>query len=73
VSDRCPYCSFQPTSMSDYCEEHRPGNAQRRDADRLRAAFQAGVDYGIAAGGWFTPEPEKAYERWLATQPKETP
>ena len=22
--DRCPYCSFDPTSLSDYCEEHRP-------------------------------------------------
>lgn len=22
--DRCPYCSFDPTSLSDYCDEHRP-------------------------------------------------
>jgi hypothetical protein len=22
--DRCPYCSFQPTTASDYCDEHRP-------------------------------------------------
>jgi hypothetical protein len=21
---RCPYCSFDPTSMNDYCAEHRP-------------------------------------------------
>lgn len=22
--DRCPYCSFQPESLNDYCDEHRP-------------------------------------------------
>ena len=21
---RCPYCSFDPTNMNDYCEKHRP-------------------------------------------------
>jgi hypothetical protein len=21
---RCPYCSFQPTSDSDFCDEHKP-------------------------------------------------
>ncbi len=24
IQDRCPYCSFQPESLSDYCSEHRP-------------------------------------------------
>lgn len=24
--ERCPYCSFDPTSLNDYCDEHRPGN-----------------------------------------------
>ena len=23
-SERCPYCSFDPTSLGDYCEKHRP-------------------------------------------------
>jgi hypothetical protein len=24
AQERCPYCSFQPTNMNDYCDEHRP-------------------------------------------------
>jgi len=24
MSDRCPHCSFQPESSSDYCDKHRP-------------------------------------------------
>jgi hypothetical protein len=24
MAKRCPYCSFDPTSDSDYCDEHRP-------------------------------------------------
>jgi hypothetical protein len=37
--DRCPYCSFDPTSMSDYCAEHRP--------DAVRTAYESemGADW----------------------------
>jgi hypothetical protein len=24
MTDRCPHCSFQPTTLSDYCDLHRP-------------------------------------------------
>lgn len=24
MTERCPYCSFDPTSMNDYCDKHRP-------------------------------------------------
>lgn len=27
----CPYCSFDPTSMSDFCDEHRPVSQRVRD------------------------------------------
>ncbi len=23
MSDRCPHCSFNPTSNSDFCDDHR--------------------------------------------------
>ena len=34
MSERCPYCSFDPTSMNDYCDEHRPD--RRRQSDYAR-------------------------------------
>jgi len=24
IGNRCPYCSFQPTSDSDFCKKHKP-------------------------------------------------
>lgn len=24
MTEKCPHCSFDPTSASDYCEKHRP-------------------------------------------------
>lgn len=40
-------------------------------AKRERAAFMAGVDYGLTAGGWFTPKPDEAYAAWQATSERE--
>ncbi len=35
MTDRCPNCSFDPTSASDYCDEHRP--RKRRTVAKERA------------------------------------
>jgi len=34
LDNRCPYCSFQPTSDSDFCSKHKPkyrGKVKRED------------------------------------------
>jgi hypothetical protein len=36
TSDRCPHCSFQPTTLSDYCEEHRPKEIHPKPTKRRR-------------------------------------
>jgi hypothetical protein len=36
--ERCPYCSFSPTSLNDYCEEHRP----RMNLKTIRLIFPDG-------------------------------
>lgn len=28
VQGRCPFCSFDPTNLNDYCEKHRPAVSQ---------------------------------------------
>lgn len=33
--ERCPNCSFNPTSRNDYCDEHQPIFTD--DADKLHA------------------------------------
>jgi hypothetical protein len=37
--DRCPHCSFDPTSMNDYCDAHRPA-AQPSESEREGAAVR---------------------------------
>jgi hypothetical protein len=43
---RCPHCSFNPTSYSDYCDEHNPKlRTERGDAlVKALAEFFAGPD-----------------------------
>lgn len=30
--ERCQYCSFQPTSGNDYCDDHRPERRRTKKA-----------------------------------------
>lgn len=39
MTDRCPHCSFDPTSHSDYCAKHRPGNRVSVDRGALTMAL----------------------------------
>ena len=41
---RCPHCSFDPTSLNDYCELHRPMTVeklQRAELARLTRELEA--------------------------------
>jgi hypothetical protein len=38
---RCPHCSFDPTSLNDYCDKHRPTRMSEQDArERKQLAVQ---------------------------------
>jgi hypothetical protein len=40
---RCPYCSFDPTSMNDYCAEHRPARREAPEGAAPAVSREASV------------------------------
>jgi len=38
--ERCPRCSFNPTSESDFCDEHRPSKRHENMARRFHEAYE---------------------------------
>jgi hypothetical protein len=51
-STRCPYCSFDPTSMNDYCAEHRPVRLEAPEG----AAPAVSREATVPQGGEFTAD-----------------
>lgn len=47
--ERCPFCSFSPTNMNDYCEKHRPTSP----APDLSALWGLVDDISEASGGLY--------------------
>lgn len=49
MTNRCPYCSFDPTSDSDFCDEHRDPEAHRREV--MARAYQIDPECWISYSG----------------------
>lgn len=62
MTDRCPYCSFDPTNMNDYCDDHRPGQKKKRSPESRPPTPSEIELYRKRVGYELNPEDVTPYE-----------
>lgn len=53
MSERCQYCSFDPTSLSDYCDEHRPRFAAEKPEGDVALLHDKHCEVMVDTGAYF--------------------